>query len=303
MIEILAPGGSFEAVRAGTAAGVSAGAGAVYVGLERFSARAFARNFTLETLPSVCGYCHERGVKVYLAVNTLIHQADIAEVAALSELPVDAFIVQDLGAVRVLRGASVGEGHSDRKPLHASTQMTIHTKSGSDFAKACGIRRVVLARELSREEIAALAAYAADIGVETEVFVYGALCFAVSGQCYMSAFFGGGGGGKNGGGKGGSRSANAGSCAGACRLPFTVGERFNPNARALSLKDQNLAPFLKELEGMGVTSLKIEGRMKGSDYVTKAINTLKTGKREKNMTDGYYTGNLNDCFGKRDNQT
>ncbi|MDR0904531.1 MAG: U32 family peptidase [Ruminococcus sp.] len=277
MIEILSPGGSFEAVKAG----VNAGAGAVYVGLERFSARAFAKNFTAETLPSVCGYCHERGVKVYLAVNTLIHQADLADIAALSELPVDAFIVQDLGAVGVLKD----------KTLHASTQMTVHTKSGIDFCKSVGIKRVVLARELSKAEIAGLAAYAKSIGIETEVFVYGALCFAVSGQCYMSAFFGGG-----------KRSANMGSCAGACRLPFSTG-KFNPNARALSLKDQNLAPYIKELEAMGVTSLKIEGRMKGSDYVTRAINTLKTGKREKNMTDGYFTGNLNDCFGKRDNQT
>jgi putative protease len=290
MIEILAPGGSFEAVKAG----VAAGADAVYVGLERFSARAFAKNFTADTLPAVCSYCHERGVKIYLAVNTLIHQADLAEVSALADLPVDAFIVQDLGAVRVLSGRRFSpEGG---KAIHASTQMTIHTKAGIGFAKACGIRRVVLARELSRGEIAALAAYAADIGVETEVFVYGALCFAVSGQCYMSAFFGGG-----------RRSANAGSCAGACRLPFTLcnspAAKFNPNARALSLKDQNLAPFVKELEGMGVTSLKIEGRMKGSDYVTKAVKTLNSGNREKNMTDGYYTGNLNDCFGKRDNQT
>jgi putative protease len=110
----------------------------------------------------------------------------------------------------------------------------------------------------------------------------------------MSAFFGG---------KDGNRSANMGSCAGACRLPFTNGLRFNPNARALSLKDQSLAEHIKELEAMGVDSLKIEGRMKGSDYVTKAITSIKTGNREKNMTDGYYTGKINDCFGKRDNQT
>ncbi|MDR0987697.1 MAG: U32 family peptidase [Ruminococcus sp.] len=277
MIEILSPGGSFEAVRAG----VEAGAGAVYVGLEKFSARAFAKNFTADTLP--IEYCHERGVKVYLAVNTLIHQADIIEVRKLADLPVDAFIVQDLGAVKVLAG----------RVLHASTQMTIHTKNGIDFCKAVGIKRVVLARELSREEIKELVSYAKSLDIETEVFVYGALCFAVSGQCYMSSFFGG---------AKGNRSANAGSCAGACRLPFSIG-KFNPNTRALSLKDQNLAPYLRELEAMGVTSLKIEGRMKGSDYVTKAINTLRSGKVEKNMTDGYYTGNLNDCFGKRDNQT
>ncbi|MDR0944022.1 MAG: U32 family peptidase [Ruminococcus sp.] len=275
-MEILSPGGSLEAVKAG----INAGATAVYVGLERFSARAYAKNFTIETLP--IDYCHERNVKIYLALNTLIHEADIDEIKSLADIPVDAFIVQDLGVVKMLKG----------KNLHASTQMTIHTEKGIEFAKKAGISRVVLARELPKDKIAALTAFAHKNGIETEVFVYGALCMCVSGQCYMSAFFGGG-----------KRSANMGSCAGACRLPFTNGLRFNPNARALSLKDQNLAPYVRELEKMGVDSLKIEGRMKGSDYVTKSVTAIKTGKYEKNMTDGYYTGNINDCFGKRDNQT
>jgi putative protease len=285
-IEILSPGGSFEAVKAG----INAGANAVYVGLERFSARAFAKNFTPETIP--IDYCHERNVKIYLALNTLIHDADIDEIKKLAEIPVDAFIVQDLGVVKLLQGKRFSS--EARKAIHASTQMTIHTEKGIEFAKKAGIKRVVLARELPKDKIASLTAFAHKIGLETEVFVYGALCMCVSGQCYMSAFFGG---------KGGKRSANMGSCAGACRLPFTNGVKFNPNARALSLKDQNLAEHIKELEDMGVDSLKIEGRMKGSDYVTKAVMAIKTGKREKNMTDGYYTGNINDCFGKRDNQT
>jgi putative protease len=281
LIEILSPGGSFEAVKAG----IKAGANAVYVGLDRFSARAFAKNFTAETLPEVIKYCHERNVKVYLALNTLIHEADIDEIRAIAEIPVDAFIVQDLGVVRLLAGRN----------LHASTQMTIHTEDGIRFAKAAGISRVVLARELPREKIAALTAFAHSLNIETEVFVYGALCMSVSGQCYMSAFFGG---------RDGNRSANMGSCAGACRLPFTNTGRFNPNARALSLKDQNLSEYIRELAAMGVDSLKIEGRMKGSDYVSKAVTAIKRGaKKEKNQTDGYYTGNLNDCFGKRDNQT
>jgi putative protease len=279
-IEILSPGGSFEAVKAG----VKAGANAVYVGLDRFSARAFAKNFTADNISEVIGFCHERDVKVYLAVNTLIHDSDIDEIRAIADIPVDAFIVQDLGAVKLLQGNNI----------HASTQMTIHTESGILFAKKAGISRVVLARELPKEKIASLTAFAHKNGIEIEVFVYGALCMCVSGQCFMSAFFGG---------KDGKRSANMGSCAGACRLPFTLGNRFNPNARALSLKDQSLASHIRELEAMGVDSLKIEGRMKGSDYVTKAVTAIKTGKYEKGMTDGYYTGNINDCFGKRDNQT
>ncbi|MDR0974543.1 MAG: U32 family peptidase [Ruminococcus sp.] len=276
--EILAPGGSFEAVKAGIAAGASA----VYVGLSRFSARAFAKNFTVDSLPSVCSYCHERGVKIYLAVNTLIHEADFVELRGLVSLPVDAFILQDLGAIGIF----------SEKNIHASTQMTIHNTDGLDFAKSVGFSRAVLSRELSREEIALLASHALQIGIETEVFVYGALCMSVSGQCFMSAFF-----------DKGKRSANAGSCAGACRLPFSQG-RFNPSDRALSLKDQCLSEYVSELSAMGITSLKIEGRMKGSDYTSKAVKAIvSSAKKSHGMTDGYYTGKINDCFGKRDSQT
>jgi putative protease len=299
MIEILAPGGSPEALNAA----VAAGANAVYVGLKRFSARASAVNFTPESLSEAVKFCRAHNTKIYLALNTLLHHSDIDEFVKTIEDAsgggvggvgvtgadtfVDGFIVQDLGAVNLLRE------RFPKIPLHASTQMTIHNKSGIDFAKMAGFSRVVLARELSKNEIKTLAEYALEKRIETEVFVYGALCFAVSGQCYMSAFF-----------DGGKRSANSGTCAGACRLPFSAGNKFKPEDRALSLKDQNLAPYVRELAEMGVTSLKIEGRLKGSDYVKTAVRAIRMAEpKQKNMTDGYYTGKIYDCFGKRDNQT
>ena len=198
MLELLAPAGSMEAV----AAAVQNGADAVYLGWGDFNARRNAKNFSEEEFAAAVSYCHIRGAKVYLTLNTLLTDRELpraAEVAARSSaLGADAVLVQDLGVARMLRQVAPD------LPVHASTQMTLHTKNGVLWAKEHGYSRAVLSRELPAKTIEELSR----LGIETEVFVHGALCMSVSGQCYMSALIG-------------SRSANRGSCAGACRLPFS----------------------------------------------------------------------------------
>ena len=198
--EVLAPAGSPEALKAA----VRCGAAAVYLGVDQFNARRAAHNFTLDTLPEAVAYCHQRGTAVHLTLNTLLRQEelpaaiDIAEKAAACG--VDALIIQDVGLARRLRAIMPS------MPLHASTQLSCHTPAGVQFLRDAGFSRVVLAREMTQAEIAACAG----LGVELEVFVHGALCMSVSGQCYFSAMLGG-------------RSGNRGACAQTCRLPFEIG--------------------------------------------------------------------------------
>ena len=293
MPELLAPAGSSEALTAA----LRCGADAVYLGGEQFSARAHAENFGGAALREAIFQCHACGVRVYPAVNTLIFDAELPALDALlltlADAGADGVIVQDIGAAAYIR-ARVPE-----MKLHASTQMTIHSPAGIRYAAAAGFCRVVLARELSVLQIRECAAEAKRCGIETEVFVHGAHCMCVSGQCFLSAAMGG-------------RSANRGCCAQPCRLPFSAYDG-RPDACALSLKDQSLLAHLQELAEIGVDSLKIEGRMKRPEYVAAAVTACKqalAGQRpdtdtlravfsRDGFTDGYYTGQRRDMFGTR----
>lgn len=248
--ELLAPAGSMESV----IAACECGADAVYLGGKLFSARANAQNFSDEELADAVKYCHLRGVKVHRAMNTLIFDGEFAELekaaASSAECGVDALIVQDLGAAAFIR-----EMLPDM-PLHASTQMTVHTPKGAEEAIKAGFSRIVLARELPLDIIREISS----LPVETEVFVHGALCMSVSGQCLMSAFIG-------------SRSANRGQCAGACRLPFSAAGNA-PDRYDLSLKDLSYIKRTEELVKAGVSSFKIEGRMKRPEYTAAAVTAF-----------------------------
>lgn len=241
--ELLAPAGGREAL----VAAVQSGADAVYMGFGAFNARRSARNFSDEEFRTAVSYCHLRGVKVYLTLNTLVTDrelpmlADAARVA--SACGVDAILVQDWGVLATLQKIIPDV------PLHASTQMSLHTLSGVQEAARLGMTRAVLARELSRGEISEICQKSP---IEIETFVHGALCMCYSGQCEMSAVIG-------------RRSGNRGACAQPCRLPY--GFSGKANAHPLSLKDACLAPFVPEMMDMGVACLKIEGRMKRPEYV------------------------------------
>ena len=282
MIELLAPAGSMDALRAA----VQNGANAVYLGCGGFNARQGAKNFTPETLTEAVKYCHVRGVAVHLTLNTLVADRELDKLAELirhaAASNVDAFIVQDLGVVQLCRQIA------PHIPVHGSTQMTVHSLAGVQMCAAMGCKRVVLSRELSREEIRYICA---ESPIEIEVFAHGALCMCYSGQCYMSALIGG-------------RSGNRGRCAQPCRQSY--GYTHWENKYPLSLKDNCLVHSLQELEEMGVASLKLEGRMKRPEYVAtvtavyrKALDemhvsrdmmeALHTAFNRQGFTDGYYT--------------
>lgn len=241
--ELLAPAGGQEAL----VAAVQSGADAVYMGFGVFNARRNARNFSDEEFRAAVSYCHLRGVKVYLTLNTLVTDRELPllaeEARTASECGVDAILVQDWGVLDTLRSLIPDV------PLHASTQMSLHTLSGVKESARLGMTRAVLARELSREEIAEICQ---NSPIEIETFVHGALCMCYSGQCEMSAVIG-------------RRSGNRGACAQPCRLPY--GFSGKANAHPLSLKDACLAPFVPEMQDAGVACLKIEGRMKRPEYV------------------------------------
>ena len=249
-IEILAPCGGFDSITAA----VRSGADAVYVGGRLFSARASAQNFDSDELKKAVAYCHIHNVKVYLTINTIVFDDEFenlkAQIISAAKADIDAVIVQNMGVARLVK-----ELVPDMK-LHASTQMSVHTASGVRALYEMGFSRVVLAREMSRDEIAK----AAEIPVELEVFVHGALCMSMSGQCYFSAMLG-------------SRSGNRGACAQTCRLPFSVG--CQKDGHALSLKDNSLIQYINDLQKLGVTSAKIEGRMKRPEYVSAAVRACK----------------------------
>ena len=278
-MEILSPAGSFESLKAA----VFSGADAVYFGNSDFNARANAQNFTKEQIYEGIRFCHERGVKCHAVLNTLITDREISKVLSLAEFlangGIDAFILQDIGLASLLKNAT-------DIPLHASTQMTIHNLDGVNFAADFGFSRVVLSRELSKENISCIT-HKAPKGMEIEVFAHGALCICYSGQCYMSSVIG-------------QRSGNRGQCAQPCRLPYKEGY-------TLSLKDLSLLKYVKELETMGVSALKIEGRMKSPEYVAAVTSKYAAAKKgmeyaeedekmlaeifsRNGFTDGYYKG-------------
>ena len=294
MLELLAPAGSMEALRAA----VQNGANAVYLGCGAFNARQSAKNFTPQTLLEAVKYCHIRGVAVHLTLNTLVSDKEMPEVITLirqaATAGVDAFIVQDLGVIRLCQEIA------PHIPIHGSTQMSVHSLAGVQLCASWGLSRVVLSRELNRDELRYICQ---NSPIEIEVFAHGALCMGYSGQCYLSAAIGG-------------RSGNRGRCAQPCRQCYGYG-RFQ-NRYPLSLKDNCLIHSLKELDSMGVASIKLEGRMKRPEYVAAVTGVyaeaLSTGRvtqpmmetlynafNRQGFTDGYYTGRIGeDMFGIRE---
>lgn len=295
MMELLSPAGGWEAM----VAAVQNGAAAVYMGFGGLNARRSARNFTDEEFREAVAYCHLRGVKVYLTLNTLVTDRELPAAAEAlkkaSDMGVDAILIQDWGIWRLAREIAPDV------PLHASTQMSLHTLGGACRAAELGLERVVLARELSRRDIHTITR---GCPAEIEVFGHGALCMCYSGQCEMSAVIGG-------------RSGNRGACAQPCRLPYGVNEKA-AGGHPLSLKDANLADYVQELEQMGVACLKLEGRMKRPEYVAvitgiyrhlldekrgpsrEESRQLEAAFSRSGFTDGYYKGRTGpEMFGTR----
>lgn len=285
MMELLSPAGGLDSL----IAAVQTGADAVYMGFGAFNARRSAKNFTDEEFASAVAYCHLRGVRVFLTLNTLLTDRELEQAAEslrkASDMGVDAVLVQDWGLLTLAREIVPDV------PLHASTQMSLFTLGGANEAAALGLERVVLARELARDEIREICA---GCPAEIEVFAHGALCMCYSGQCEMSAVVG-------------ERSGNRGACAQPCRLPYGVNGPCR-GGHPLSLKDANLSAYLAEMEAMGVACLKLEGRMKRPEYVavvTGIYRRLLDEKRQptaeesrwleqafsrSGFTDGYWLG-------------
>ena len=296
MLELLAPAGSMEALYAA----VQNGADAVYLGSGTFNARQGAKNFTPQMLTEAVKYCHVRGVAVHLTLNTLVSDREMNDVIALirnaAASGVDAFIVQDLAVVQLCRQIA------PHVPIHGSTQMSIHSLPGVLLCAAMGMTRVVLSRELSRDDIHYITQ---NSPIEIEVFAHGALCMCYSGQCYLFSAIGG-------------RSGNRGRCAQPCRQSYGYGRW--ENKHPLSLKDNCLLPYLKELQNMGVASIKLEGRMKRPEYVATVTNVyrrvldgepiteemlsaLSAAFSRQGFTDGYYAGKTGqEMFGTREDR-
>lgn len=286
--EILAPAGGMEQL----IAAVRCGADAVYLGTKNFNARNSAANFDSESLAEAVKYCHARNVCVYVTMNTLVTDKETAdvinEIKMIAKSGADAVIIQDLAV------AALWRKYCPTMKLHASTQMTIHNVAGAKQAEKLGFDRIVLARELTVDEIKTIAE---STTAEIEVFIHGALCMSVSGACLLSSMIG-------------SRSGNRGRCAQPCRLNFKCNDR----EYALSLKDLSLIDKINELAQAGVTSLKIEGRMKRPEYVAASVTAVKNAKENKpydaetlkavfsrsGFTKGYFEGQRNlEMFGYR----
>ncbi len=250
-MELLAPAGDYSCLLAA----VNSGADAVYFAGKDFGARSFAGNFSDEEIYRAADFCHLRGARAYVTINTLVFDREYKElkrlVKTVTAAGVDGVIVQDLGVLGFVREMSPDI------EVHASTQMTVHSADGVRELEKLGVSRVVLSRELSGAEMRDIIK---NTTAEAEVFVHGAMCMSYSGQCLMSSVIGG-------------RSGNRGKCAQPCRLPYFADE--NNSKFYLSLKDMSLAEHLRELKEMGVASLKIEGRMKGEAYVSKVVSTYR----------------------------
>ena len=290
-MEILAPAGGKEQL----VAAVRGGADAVYFGVENFNARRNAENFVSDELSDIVGYLKARNVKSYITLNTLVKDDEISEVLKtvekIARSGADGVIVQDMGIAALIKKCVPSLS------LHASTQMSIHNIAGVKILEDMQFSQVVLARELSIQEIKKISA-SSDIKLET--FVHGALCMSISGMCYLSSMIG-------------ARSGNRGQCAQPCRLNFSSADK----EYALSLKDMTYIKHLSKLYEAGVTTLKIEGRMKRAEYVACAVSALnaalsgedfdfdllrKVFSRE-GFTDGYLTKRMTrDMFGCRTKQ-
>ncbi len=274
--EILSPVGNNEMLQAA----VRSGADAVYLGAKDFSARRNAENFTLSQLREVVEYCHIRNVKVYLTLNILIKDNEFSDAFNLAlagyNAGIDGIIVQDLGLAQVLHRLL------PELPLHASTQMTIHSPACLPLLKELGFTQVVVAREMSLNDLTAFCKEAQKYNITVEVFVHGALCMSMSGQCLLSAFLG-------------SRSGNRGLCAGPCRLPFSAE---NGTGYDLSLKDLSLIDYIPTLYSIGVRSFKIEGRMKRPEYVAAATKSCKDALT-KGIVDKKLQQTLKDIFSRQ----
>jgi putative protease len=291
-LEILAPAGNFDSLKAA----VLSGADAVYFGAKALNARRNAANFSDEEIKEAVEFCHLYNVKAYLTLNTIMFDTEIQlvtdEIINACQIGFDALIVQDLGVVKLIKQIC------PQMPIHASTQMSVHNLADANALYELGIHRVVLAREMSRQEISNIITHSK---IETEIFVHGALCYCVSGQCYFSAFLG-------------ERSGNRGLCAQACRLPFGVKDNMRYN---LSLKDLTLIEYTDELKHLGIHSMKIEGRMKSADYVKTTVTQFRNALRHKKydmqilkdsfsrggFTQGYYLSKIDEnMFGIRNQQ-
>ncbi|MDD4689011.1 MAG: U32 family peptidase [Eubacteriales bacterium] len=282
-MELLAPAGSFEALKAA----INAGADAVYFAGSDFGARKFASNFDDEEIVKAIMYCKTHGVKSYITVNTLISDREFKKLCPFLELiytaGADGVIIQDLGVAKLIR-----EQLPDL-PLHASTQMTVCTPDGAKQLEELGFKQVVLSRELTKDQIEEICK---STNIKAEIFVHGALCVSYSGQCLMSSMIGG-------------RSGNRGCCAQPCRMNYTLDGK---KGAFLSLKDLSLINHIETLSQIGVDSLKIEGRMKGPEYISvvtsiyrKAIDGKTVTKDDIKLlenifyrggyTNGYFTNN------------
>ncbi len=281
--EILAPAGNAEMLKAA----VRSGADAVYLGMRDFNARRSAQNFDEKGLAEAVQYCHTYGVKVYVTINICVKQEELSRALdtaiCAAKLGADGIIAADIGLISLIRRAC-----PDIR-IHGSTQMTVHSVSALPVLKTLGIKRIVLSREMSCEKIAEFVKQADKYGIETEVFVHGALCMCMSGQCLLSAMLGG-------------RSGNRGLCAGPCRLPFAAE---HGTGYDLSLKDLSLLDYTQKLAEIGVRSFKIEGRLKKAEYVSAAAaafraaadgedvkkhaQLLKNVFSRSGFTDGYFT--------------
>jgi putative protease len=258
-MELLAPAGSFDALKAA----VNAGANAVYLAGNNFGARAYAENFSQEILTDAVKFAHLHGVSIHVTTNTILNDDETENFAEyiklLKRANVDALLVQDLGAAKIIKSVA------PEIPLHASTQMTVHNLAGVEKLAELGFSRVVLSREMTLAEIENIAK---NSPVEIEIFAHGALCVCFSGQCLMSSMIGG-------------RSGNRGRCAQPCRLPYTlVDDKGNELLKTageylLSPKDLNTLELLPRLVAAGVDSLKIEGRMKRAEYVATVVKIYR----------------------------
>ena len=263
-IELLAPAGDMESLKAA----IEAGCDAVYLGGDNFGARAFSKNFSNDELVEAINYAHLYGVKVYVTVNTLVYDSEVADFLKYIEFihknNVDAVLIQDLGMFDLVRKTF------PNLELHASTQMHIHNLDGVKVMESLGIKRIVLARETNIQDIKNIVK---NTKCEIEVFVHGALCISYSGQCLMSSLIGG-------------RSGNRGKCAGSCRLRYDImdtdGNVLNTGKYPLSTKDLNSLEYVGELIDAHVSSLKIEGRMKSKEYVYKVVSIYR------HAIDNYY---------------
>ncbi len=250
-IEILAPAGNMENL----IAAVYSGANAVYLGVQSFNARASAANFSFEELKKAVGFCHARNVKVNVTLNTILYDRELEEfketVKQVAACGVDAVIAQDLAAAKIIKEIAPDID------LHGSTQMAVHNLAGALLLKEMGYSRVILARECILSQVKEITE---NCGIETEIFVHGALCMSLSGQCYASAYLGG-------------RSGNRGRCAGTCRLPMSA--RGNMEDNHLSLKDLCAMEMLPRMQEMGVKCVKIEGRLRTPEYVAAAVDNAR----------------------------